>query len=169
MRDYVRARLGLAPGVHAMPCANEIKQHPLLEEQQHAKHKMFSHSIWDVAKAAKGIRILLLTGVSCCPILLPPLPCGYHTSTCASLTARATSHRTVMTDRRATTGGLNSPRWSCPERDRKLLLAVPKGLPRSHIFVGLFRQPSVTARKPKKAIGFIVPKERAPGKPEQLK
>jgi hypothetical protein len=83
MRDYVRARLGLAPSVHAMPCANEIKQHPFLEEEQHAKHKMFSHSIWDVAKAAKGIRILLLTAVSC-RILLPPLTCGYYTSTCAT-------------------------------------------------------------------------------------
>ena len=30
--------------------------------------------IWDVAKVAKGIRILLLTAVSCCRILLPPLP-----------------------------------------------------------------------------------------------
>ena len=74
MRDYVRARLGLTPGVHAMPCANEIKQHPFLEWEQHAKHKMFSRSIWDVAKVAKGIRILLLTAVSCCRILLPPLP-----------------------------------------------------------------------------------------------
>lgn len=82
------------PSVHAMPCANEIKQHPFLEEEQHAKHKMFSRSIWDVAKAAKGIRILLPTAVSCCRILLP--------------------HRTVITDRPATTGGLNSPRWPCP-------------------------------------------------------
>ena len=73
MRDYVRA-LGLAPGVHATPCANEIKQRPFLAEEQRAKHKMFSRLIWDVAKVAKGIRILLLTAVSCCRILLPPLP-----------------------------------------------------------------------------------------------
>jgi hypothetical protein len=56
------------------PCANEIKQRPFLEEEQRAKHKMFSRLIWDVAKVAKGIRILLLTAVSCCRILLPPLP-----------------------------------------------------------------------------------------------
>jgi hypothetical protein len=27
---------------------------------------------------------------------------------------KLTPHRTVITDRPATTGGLNSPRWSCP-------------------------------------------------------
>lgn len=79
MRDYVRARLRLAPGVHAMPCANEIKQHPFLEEEQHAKHKMFSRSIWDVANVAKGIRILLLTA-----FFFRLSPCGYDTSTCAA-------------------------------------------------------------------------------------
>jgi hypothetical protein len=56
---------------HAPP---KINQHPFLDEEQHAKHMMFARSIWDVAKAAKGIRILLLTAVSCCRILLPPLP-----------------------------------------------------------------------------------------------
>jgi hypothetical protein len=117
------ANAGISPGAaracalastscHAPP---KINQHPFLDEEQHAKHMMFARSIWDVAKSAKGIRILLHTAVSLLPHSPSASPLAATTpAPTLRLTAGATSHRTVITDRPAATGGLNSPRWSCP-------------------------------------------------------